>query len=66
MRGCRLRVLACALFAWQGGVLARDSLREVLVRLPVLEGPVPTYYAAGTEDQARRLQQLIGGCYSSV
>jgi hypothetical protein len=61
MSGCRFLVLACALFAWQSGVLARDSLRDVLVRLPVLEGPVPTYYAAGTEDQARRLQQLIGG-----
>lgn len=68
MRGRCLVAVACALLLSSAGLLARTSLRELLLRLPVLEGPVPTFYAAGAGDQAVRVQQIFTGAteyYSS-
>lgn len=60
MRGRCFIAVACAWLLWSAGPLGH-TLRELLLRLPVLEGPVPTFYADGTRDQAVRVQQLITG-----
>jgi hypothetical protein len=61
MRGGRSVVVACALLFWSAGPLAGTSLRDLLARLPVLEGTVPIFYAGGTRDQAVRVQPLVAG-----
>lgn len=53
-------VLACAVcLCGQTTVLGRTTLDEILSKLSVLEGPVPTYYPSGAQDRAERMQRLM-------
>ncbi|MGH9371794.1 MAG: hypothetical protein ACRD15_09725 [Vicinamibacterales bacterium] len=41
------------------GAGSSRTVAEVLATLPILEGRVPAYYAAGAHDEARRVQQMM-------